>query len=83
MLHEGTEGVNARSILLFNENTLSKCRLVLSIRKSKDLKYSSIVLLESTETDRGYYLVSYRRFVALSQQQQEKIGEPWESGSQN
>ena len=31
----------------------------------------------------GYHLVSYSRFIALSQQQQEKIGEPWESGSQN
>ena len=52
-------------------------------KKSKELKYSSIVLLESIETDRGYHLVSYRWFVALSQQQQEKIGEPWGSGSQN
>ena len=83
MLHEGTESVNAGNILLFNESTLSKCRFVLSIRKSEEPKYSSIVLLESIETDRGYHLVSYRRFVALSQQQQEKIGEPWESGSQN
>ena len=59
MLHEGTEGVNAGNVLSFNENTLSKCRFVLSIRKSEELKYSSIVLLESIETDRGYYLVSY------------------------
>ena len=49
----------------------------------KELKYSRIVLLESIETDRGYHLVSYRRFVALSQQQQETMGEPLESGSQN
>ena len=83
MLHEGTASVNAENILLFNENTLSKCKFVLSIRKSEELKYSSIVLLESLETDRGYQLVSYRRFVALSQQQQETMGEPWESGSQN
>ena len=67
----------------FNESILPKCRFVLLIRKSKELKYSSIVLLESLETDRGYHLVSYRRFVALSQQQQEMIVEPWESDSQN
>ena len=66
MLHEGTASVNAENILLFNENTLSKCKFVLSIRKSEELKYSSIVLLKSLETDRGYQLVSYRRFVALS-----------------
>ena len=83
MLHKGTEGVNAGNILLFNENTLSKCRFVLSVRKSKELKYSSIVLLKSIETDRGYHLVSHRQFFALSQLQQENIGEPWESGSQN
>ena len=69
MLHERTEGVNARNILLFNENTLSKCRFVLTIRKSEKLKHSGIVLPESTEIDRGYHLVSYRRFIALSQQQ--------------
>ena len=73
MLHEGTEGVNGGNVLLSNENTLSKCRFVLSIRKREELKYSSIVLLESIETDRGYHLVSYRRFIALSQQRQEKI----------
>ena len=83
VLHEGTEGVNAGNILLFNENTLSKCKFVLTIRKSEELKYSSIVLPESIETDRGYCLVCYRRFIALSQQQREKIGERWGSGSQN
>ena len=81
MLHERTEGVNVGNILLFNENTLSKYRIVLPIRKSKELKYSSIVLLKSIETDRGFHFVSYRQFIALSQQQQEKIGEPWESSS--
>ena len=83
MLHEGTEGVNAGNILSFNENTLSKCRFVLSIRKSEELKYSSIVLLESIETDKRLLLSKLRQFIALSQQQQEKIGEPWEIGSQN
>ena len=66
-----------------NENTLPKCRFVLLITKSEELKYSSIILLKSIETDRGYHLVSHRQFFALSQQQQENIGEPWESGSQN
>ena len=28
VLHEETEGVNAGNILLFNENTLSKCKYV-------------------------------------------------------
>ena len=51
VLHEGTEGVNAGNILLFNENTLSKCKFVLTIRKSEELKYSSIVLPESIDTD--------------------------------
>ena len=83
MLHEGTEGVNTGYILLFNETTLSKCKFLLSIRKSKELKYSSIVLPESIETDRGYHLVCCKQFIALSQQQREKIGEQWESGSQN
>ena len=83
MLHEGTEEVNAKNILLFNENTLSKCKFVLTIRKSEELRYSNIVLPESVETGRGYHLVCYRRFIVLSQQQQEKIGEQWGSGSQN
>ena len=51
MLYEGTEGVNAGNILLFNENTLSKCNFALTIRKSEELKYLSIVLPESIETD--------------------------------
>ena len=55
MLHEGTNGVNARNVLLFNETTLPKCKFVLTIRKSQRLKYSSIVLPESTETDRRYH----------------------------
>ena len=55
MLNEGTNGINARNVLLFNENTLSKCKYVLTIRKSQRLKYSSIVLPESTETDRRYH----------------------------
>ena len=66
MLHGGTEGVNAGNILLFNENTLSKRKFVITIRKSEELKYSSIVLPESIETDRGYHLVCHRRFIALS-----------------
>ena len=70
MLHRGTEGVNAGNILLFNENTLSKCNFVLTIRKSEELKYSSIILPESIETDRGYHLVCYRRFIVLSQQRE-------------
>ena len=75
MLHEGTNGVNARNVLLFNENTLPKCKFVLTIRKSQRLKYSSIVLPESTETDRRYHLVCYKRIIALSQKQRENIGE--------
>ena len=82
VLHRGTEGVNAGNILLFNENTLSKCNFVLTIRKSEELKYSSIILPESIETDRGYHLVCYRRFIVLSQQW-EIIGKWWGSGSQN
>lgn len=39
------------NVLLFNETTLSKCKFVLSIRKIKELKYSSIALPESIETD--------------------------------
>ena len=83
MLHEGTEGVNAGNILLFDENTLSKCKFVQTIRKSEELKYSSIISPELIETDRGYHLVCYRQLIALSQQQREKIGEQWGSGSQN
>ena len=83
MLHEETKGVNAGNILLFNENTLSKSKFVLTIRKSEELKYSSIVLPEPIKTHRGYHLVCCRRFIALSQQQREKIGERWGSGSQN
>ena len=83
VLHEGTVGVNAGNISLFSENTLPKCKFVLSIRKSEELKHSSIVLSESNEIDRGYHLVCYERFIGLSQQQQENIGEQWERGSQN
>ena len=118
IFHLGSElCCNAGNILLFNENTLSNCRFVLSVTKSEELKCSSIVLLESIlkqidpvdighklnvhkmfrkSSERlmyvqltscvyggGYHLVSYSQFIALSQQQQEKIGEPWESGSQN
>ena len=61
---------------------MSKCKYVLTIRKSQRLKYSSIVLPESTETDRGYHLVCYRRIIALSQKR-ENIGERWQSGEQN
>ena len=78
VLHGGTEGVNAGNVLLFNENTLSGRKFVLTIRKSEEPKYSSIVLLESIETDRGYHLVCYRRFIALSQQQREKMENDWE-----
>ena len=39
------------NILLFNESTLSKCKFVLLIRKIEELKYSSIALPESIETD--------------------------------
>ena len=46
MLHEGTEGINAGNVSLFNENTLSKCKFALQIRKSKELKNSSIVTLK-------------------------------------
>ena len=80
VLHEGTNGVSAQNVLLFNENTLSKCKFVLTIRKSQRLKYSSIVLPESTETDGGYHLVCYRRIIVLSQKQPENIGEWWQSG---
>ena len=45
-----TEGVNAGSILLFNKNGLSKCKFVLTIRKSEDLKVSYYrSLLKQTE----------------------------------
>ena len=81
MLLEGTQGVNAGNIFLFNENTLSKCKFVLTIRKSEELKYWSIVLPESIETDSGYHLVCYD--LSLSEQQLEKIRERWGSGSQN
>ena len=83
VLHRGTEGVNAGNILLFNENTLSERKFVPTNRKNEELKYLSIVLLESIETDRGYHIVCYRRFIALSQQQREITGEQWGSGSQN
>ena len=83
VLREETEGLNAGNILLFNENTLSKWKFLLTIRKSEELKYSSIVLPESVDIDRGYHLVCYIRFIALSQQQPEKIGERWGSDSQN
>ena len=49
----------------------------------KKRRSKSIVLPESIETNRGYHVVCYRRFIALSQQQREKIGEQWESGLQN
>ena len=60
-----------------------KCKFVITIRKSEELKYSSIVLPESIETEIVYHLVCYRRFIALSQQQREKIEERWGSDSQN
>ena len=41
----------------------------------KKRRSKSIVLPESIETNRGYHVVCYRRFIALSQQQREKIGE--------
>ena len=83
VLHGGTEGVSAGNILLFNENTLSERKFLPAIRKSEGLKYLSIVLLKSIEADRGYHIVCYRRFVTLSQQQREIIGERLGSGSNN
>ena len=38
MSHEETEGVNAGNVLLFNENALSKCKFVLTIRKKRRTK---------------------------------------------
>ena len=39
-MKEQRVSVNAGNVSLFNENTLSKYKFALTIRKSKELKYS-------------------------------------------
>lgn len=65
-LHTG-EALESEKILLFNNGSLSKCRVILNFRKTNGLKYSEIILLDHRD------IGGYRRFVALSKAQRKRM----------
>ena len=60
-------------ILLFHEDSLQKCRAMLNERKKQNIKYSTVALPDEVDKTHGYHLGCYRRFMALSQKQREKM----------
>ena len=65
VLHCGN-GSSDGKIIRFVDHTLDKCRTVLSIRKTKNLKYKEVVLPENVNNKKtGYHAECYRKFIAL------------------
>ena len=65
VLHCGN-GSSDGTIIPFVDDTLDKCRTVLSIQKAKNLKYKEMVLPENVNNKKtGYYADCYRKFTAL------------------
>ena len=64
VLHSG-DGSSEGSITLFNEKTLEKFKYVLSVRKSKNIKYSDVIIHDTTDKSTGFHIECYRKFTAL------------------
>ena len=61
------------NILLFNNESLKKCKIVLKIRQDANLKYSNVTLPEAVNLKDGYHLQCYKKFSALSKCHREKM----------
>ena len=72
-MHDREECLRLDKITDFNESSLAKCRSVLIARKQEKLKYADIILPEHIGTNKGYHLPCYRKFVALSKAQRERL----------
>ena len=64
VLHSG-DGSSEGSITLFNEKTLEKCEYVLSVRKSNYLKYSEVIIPDTSDKSNGFHIECYRNFTGL------------------
>lgn len=60
-------------ILLFNDASLAKCKLILGIRQESNLKHASILLPECVNDTHGYHLGCYRKFAALPKIHRHKL----------
>ena len=72
-LHDGKDGEIDGKITVFKDNTLGKCRQILTVRKEQKLKYANITLPKSVSSHKGFHIECYRKFIALSKAQQDKI----------
>ena len=72
-LHGDKDGYIDGKITTFNEQSLHKCRKVLETRKQQLLKYAEVALPENISSGKGYHMPCYRKFVALSKAQREKL----------
>ena len=59
-------------IILFNEESLAKCRQVLQKRKGGNLKYAGTVLLSIGDHQSNYHMSCYRKFIALPKKHRRK-----------
>ena len=65
VLHCG-DGSSDGTIVPFVDQTLDKCRTVLSIWKAKNLKYKEVVLPENVNNKKtGYHAECYREFTVM------------------
>ena len=58
---------------MFTNNTLLKCKEILKARKSQNLKYSDLSLPEQVDKKHGFHIECYRKFIASSKLQKEKM----------
>ena len=71
-LHGREEGKYVGDILLFHDESIKKCNLVLKIRKEENLKYADVPIHQINAND-GYHLCCYKRFVALPKSHRSKL----------
>ena len=83
-LHAG-ESPTVEPIILFNEESLEKCRQVLQKRKEGNLKYADTALPSIGDHQSDYHISCYRKFIALPKkhrlEEKEKVTTKLESMS--
>ena len=72
-LHRKEDSTTIDKVIPFNKKTLVNCKKILEARKEQKLKYVNVSLPEDTESCKGYHLPCYRRFIALSKLQRNKM----------
>lgn len=52
-------------VLLFNDEKLEKCKIILHVRINNNLKYSEVVFPNDVDSEVGYHVKCYRKFTAV------------------